>query len=179
MTETADKLNTQAIHLASHGEYTEAIACIKRALIMEKHNYYLWFNLGITYQQAGDLTNARKSMMKAYSMNRYDQDVLESLAIINFNMGKLEEAAGFCYEGLDYNPTNPRLWNMAGVVFFNKSDYISASESFERAVSINPFYYDALFNLRDTYSELGNISGMNECIRRMENMKPSDGEYHD
>ena len=43
MTERADKLNNHAIILAADGEYTEAIACFKRAIIIQRDNYLLWY----------------------------------------------------------------------------------------------------------------------------------------
>ena len=38
MIERSDTLNNQAIILASDGAYTEAIACFKRAIIIDKEN---------------------------------------------------------------------------------------------------------------------------------------------
>ena len=35
------------------------------------------------------------------------------------------------------------------------------------SVYINPYYVDALFNLRDTYDELGNIAGKTDCDLRL------------
>ena len=67
MTERPDKLNNQAILLASGGEYTEAIACFKRAIIIQRDNYLLWYNLGVTYRDSGDLKNAVSALEKASS----------------------------------------------------------------------------------------------------------------
>ena len=36
MKEQAESLNTQALNLAQNGDYTEAIACFKRAIVVEK-----------------------------------------------------------------------------------------------------------------------------------------------
>ena len=55
MLERSDTLNNQAILLASDGAYNEAIACFKRAIVIDKENYLLWFNLGVTYRDAGNL----------------------------------------------------------------------------------------------------------------------------
>ena len=38
------------------------------------------------------------------------------------------------------------------------------------AISIYPQFYDALFNLRDTYLELGNKTGADECSAIMKNL---------
>ena len=60
MIESCEKLNNQAINLAASGDFEEAIACLKRAITIEKENYLLWFNLGITYRDAGDLQKAKE-----------------------------------------------------------------------------------------------------------------------
>ena len=44
-------------------------------------------------------------------------------------------------------------------------------KAFERSVSINPYYYDALYNLRDTYDELGNKAGKEICQERLQKLK--------
>ena len=65
---------------------------------------------------------------------------------------------------------NSRLWNTLGVIFFNQEEYESAAEAFERAVSINPYYYDALYNLRDTYDELTIEAGKAVCQEKLSNL---------
>lgn len=171
MLENCETLNNQAIELASHGEYKEAIACFMRAIALERENYLLWFNLGITYRDSGDLPAARVAMEKACAVHPEDDEVLEALASLCFAMDDLDAAMGYCLAGLDVNSMNSHLWNTMGVVFFNQTNYIEASEAFEYALTINPYYYDALFNLRDTYNELGNTVGEAECEARLTLLK--------
>ncbi len=167
MLETSENLNNQAIELASQGDYAEAIACFQRAISIEKENYLLWFNLGLTYRDAGNINGARAALEKAYGINPVDEEVLETLAIICYSMSDFDEAFKYTAEGLNLNEENYRLWNTLGVLYFNQSDYGSASEAFEQALTINPYYYDSLFNLRDAYGEMGNTIGMIECSKRM------------
>ncbi|WP_318662546.1 tetratricopeptide repeat protein [Treponema sp.] len=171
MTEQAESLNTQAINLAQNGDFKEAIACFKRAIVVEKANHLLWFNLGVTYRDAGELYSARECLLKAYDINATDKDVIETLALVNLSMQDYQEAFEFCVTGLDLYPVDAHLWNTLGVIFFNQSDYLNAADAFERAITINPYYYDALYNLRDTYDELGNTAGKAECKRRMSAIK--------
>lgn len=167
MLENSEKLNNQAIVLAQKGDYDEAIACFKRALVMENKNFLLWYNLGLTYRDAGDLEKAKNAVQQAYYINPGDEEVIETLAVLCYTMGKLDESMGYCAVGLKMNDHNAHLWNTVGVLYFNQTDYPDAAEAFEQAVTINPYYYDALFNLRDTYEELGNKAGYNECVARM------------
>ncbi|MCR5047056.1 MAG: tetratricopeptide repeat protein [Treponema sp.] len=171
MQESADFLNNQAIELTSRGNFAEAIACYKRAITIEKENHLLWFNLGITYQKKGDLHGAKRALLTAHEMNLDDVESTEQLAIVCLERKEFLEAIEYCQFGLEQNPLNPHLWNTLGVVFFNQEEYDMAAEAFERAVSLNPYYYDALYNLRDTYSELGNKAGKAICDEKLLTVK--------
>ena len=171
MLESADFLNNQAIELTSSGNFTEAIACYKRAITIERENHLLWFNLGITYQKQGDLRAAKRALTTSYEMNPEDAETIEQLAIVCLDRKEFYEAVQHCKSGLDLNPANAHLWNTLGVVFFNQEEYDLAAEAFERAVSVNPYYYDALYNLRDPYSELGNKAGEADCASRLSKLK--------
>lgn len=170
MLENCETLNNQAILYAQKGEYAEAIACFKRALNIEKQNYLLWYNLGLTYRDAGDLKKAKHAIKQANEINPTDQEVLESLSHICFIAGDFNEALYYCSQGLSINSYNPHFWNLNGVVLFNQTEYEMAAESFERAVSLNPYYSDALFNLKDCYEELGNKAGAQICREKLNSL---------
>lgn len=171
MIERSDKLNNQAILLASDGNYKEAIACFKRAIIIENNNYLLWYNLGITYADSGDSENSKNALRKAWEMNPTNDDVIETLATQCLKMGLLDETVYYCNYGLSVKNENSHLWNLLGVCFFKEEMYIEASESFEMAISLNPYYKDALFNLQDTYKELGNKIGAEEIGLRLKELR--------
>ncbi|MDR1785828.1 MAG: tetratricopeptide repeat protein [Spirochaetaceae bacterium] len=173
--ENAETLNTQAIELAAQGDYNEAIACFKRAISIEKSNILLWYNLGITYRDLGDLELARTTLEYANDLAEgEDEEILETLSLLCFTIGIMDEAFAYCMDGLALNDKNPHLWNNLGVLFFNNTEYEDACYAFENAVSLCPYYYDALFNLRDTYIELENDAGAEECERRMSGLFPGD-----
>ena len=170
MLESSDSLNNQAIKLASKGDYTEAIACFMRAINIEKENYLLWFNLALTYRDAGDLRAARKAIQNAFYMNPTDDEVIETLATICYESSDIQSAFAYATMGLDLNEDNYRLWNTLGVLYFSQDDYQTASDAFENALIINPYYYDALYNLRDCYKELGNDVGAEICNEKMKGL---------
>lgn len=179
MKENVSSLNTQAIELASKGDFSEAIACLKRAISLEKYNYLLWFNLGITYRDAGQLKEAYYALEQAYEINNEDDEVIEMLAIVCLNAGELETALKYCIEGLDLNSQNAHLWNTLGVINFNMNNFEDASEAFEQAVTLNPYYYDALYNLRDTYEELGNKAGYEQVMIQMHSIQMNEKDSGD
>ena len=171
MQENSEKLNSQAIDLAQQGFFSEAVACLRRAVVIDKENYLLWYNLGITYRDAGKLEDAKIALLQAYKLNDCDQELLETLSLVSYSLGNNDDAFDFCYECLDINPLNARCWNNLGVFFFSCERYDEAVQAFETAVSIFPHYYDALYNLRDAYSETGNKKGAHECQNRLNELE--------
>ena len=170
MIERSDTLNNQAILLASDGAYNEAIACFKRAIVIDKENYLLWFNLGVTYRDAGKLQDAENSLETAWRIAPEKEDVAETFATICLMEKKYSKVQSICMDSLDLNPINPHLWNLLGVTEFQRENYEEASSYFEQAVSINPYYSDALYNLRDTYSVLQNKKGEAACNARIKEL---------
>ena len=167
MTERPDKLNNQAILLANGGEYYEAIAYFKRAITIEQNNYLLWYNLGITYRDSGDIHNARLSLEKAHSIAPARLDVLDTLSTLCISDEDYVAALGYSEDGIDLAPDNSSFWNIAGVALFNMEQYSLAADHFEQALCHNPYDANALYNLRDTYQELHNQAGARECEKRL------------
>ncbi len=174
MVQTASRLNAQAIDLASKGNFSDAILCLQEAIQIENDNYLLWFNLGVTYRDAGNYTMAIDSLKQAWALNQEDTDTIGTLALIYFNHGDIITAMNYCRIGIKANNKDCNLWNTLGVIYFNEANYVKAQECFELAVTINPYYYDALFNLRDTYEELGNKTGYESCVTQMKLIKRTD-----
>ena len=167
MIERADKLNNQALILASKGNYKDAIACLQRAVTIDNDNHLVWYNLGVTYRNSGDMVNAINSFRKAHELNYYDEEILEALGTTCMQANKIQDALNYCYEGIEINSENPHFWNLLGVVHFKSEQFEKASDAFQNAVILNPYYEDAIFNLRDTYSELKNEKGVAECQKRL------------
>ena len=170
MTERPDKLNNQAILLANGGDYYEAIACFKRALTIEQDNYLLWYNLGITYRDSGDIPNARKALEKSHQIAPEKLDVLDTLSTLCINDEDYLAALDYSHQGIELAPDNSSFWNIAGVALFNMEKYDLASEHFEQALCLNPYDVNALYNLRDTYTELHNQVGARECDKRLKEL---------
>ena len=177
MQETSENLNIQAIELTSQGCYKEAIACFKRAIVIDKNNYLLWYNLGITYRDSGHPKDAKNALLQAYKLNDIDEELLETLSLVCFSLKENDDAFMYAMEAIDLNPMNARCWNNVGVFYFSEEKYEDAAEAFEMAISIYPQFYDALFNLRDTYLELGNKTGAKECTECMKRLKTSGSIY--
>lgn len=171
MTERADVLNNQAILLARDGQFTDAIACLRRAIHIDRTNYLVWYNLGITYRDAGDLMEALEALRNAVRISPEKEDVVETISVLCMQLHMMDEAFAYCQDGLDFHPLSERLWNLMGVLQFNSDDLDCAAESFEMAITINPYYLDALYNLFDTYTSQNNTKAADIIQQRIKELK--------
>ncbi len=173
MLECATELNNQAVEYAMHGNFDDAIACLKRAVIVEKENFILWYNLALTYRDSGDYENAIYYCKQAFVLNPDSMEVITTLTNLYFANGDLISARAYCTAGCMMDESNPEIWNLAGVIAFSERSYECAAVAFQHAVELNPFFYEALYNLRDTYETLGNERGVKECKRILSGLNPS------
>ncbi|MGL4986634.1 MAG: tetratricopeptide repeat protein [Treponemataceae bacterium] len=173
MHENSENLNIQAIELASCGEYEEAVACLKKALSLDKSNYLLWFNLGIMHRSYGDLESAKSNLLQALNLFSDDDELYDSLGLVCFSLQDYDSALDFYIRGLEVRDTNASLWNNMGVALFTIEKYEDACASFEQALTIDPHFYDALFNLRDTYEQQGDAKAAEICNQTLLTLFPN------
>ncbi|TAH55265.1 MAG: tetratricopeptide repeat protein [Treponema sp.] len=163
MIESPASLNDLAVQLASDGCHDEAIACLQKALLVEPHNPVLWYNLALSYRVLGRQDDARASLINAVREAPEDIDALNTLGVVSHELGD-DAGAAECYRtALELEPGNGTVWNNYGVLFFGQSRFDEARSSFEKALSLIPELDDALYNLRDTYEELGMTDEMDKC----------------
>ena len=171
MIEKVDQLNNQAIQLAKTGDYEEAIACFKRAITIDKNNHLIWYNLGVTYRDAGKLNDAQSALKQASKLAPDNEDVMETYATVCLLKKDYEEVINVCKECLVQNFQWYNMWNILGVVAFENNKLDKAAEYFEESVSIYPYNLDSLYNLRDTYEKLGNEAGKEACQERIDELE--------
>jgi len=163
MEETPTYLNDNAVLLASQGLHEEAIACLRKGLLIEPHNATLWFNLALSYHALGKRQDACDALFQAAKYKPVDVDILDTLGVVLHELGE-DAAAEECYKNaLELSPGSGRVWNNYGVLQFSQSRFNEASKSFEKAVTLIPELDDALYNLRDTYDELGKTAEKEKC----------------
>lgn len=171
MEETAAFLNDTAVELAASGCHAEAVACLRKALRLESDNGTLWLNLALSSRALGKLDDARQALFQAARANPLDVDVLDSLGVVLHELGEERAAEESYNHALEIEPGNGRVWNNYGVLLFSLSRFREACQSFEKAVTLIPDFNDALYNLRDTYDELGNIAASRKCAAMLERIQ--------
>lgn len=163
MEETSAWLNDSAIGFAEEGYHREAIACLQRGIRLDVKNPVLWFNLALSHRALGNREEARNALLQAARLNPLDVDTLDTLGVVLHELGEDVPAEDYYKVALELSPGNGRVWNNYGVLQFSQARYDEACKSFEKSVALVPDFDDALYNLRDTYGELGRTAEMEKC----------------
>ncbi|MFQ3546710.1 MAG: tetratricopeptide repeat protein [Termitinemataceae bacterium] len=169
--ETAAALNDSAIALTEANRPKEAISLFRKALAMEPANPLLWLNLGIAQQKSGDYTGAMDSLYCCLSFDSTIAEAWNALGLIHYELEQFQEAEQLYKNALEKDRFSPKIWNNLGVLYFSIGSYEEARFAFEEAVTLSPHFYDALFNLRDTCTELGDYRAAAEFGRRLSELQ--------
>jgi tetratricopeptide (TPR) repeat protein len=150
--------NNKGAELSAKGKYDEAEQNFKLALELAPDDPFVLYNIGFVLLKKGDkkefakwfglaLDNANSNQKGALALDC-------GLACFEASLYKEAEkyydiAAPLCADN------SAEYWNRVGVLSFVTKKYEKAKECFEKAISLEPDHADALYNLADTYDELG------------------------
>lgn len=170
--ETVATLNDSGIMLTEANRPSDAIPLFRKALILEPENPLLWFNLGIAQHKSGDYDDAEESLERCRAIDDDCSEAWEALALLHYEREHYDEAEFFYSGAMERNAASSRGWNNFGVLYFAEGSHNEARDCFERAVTLDPYYWDALFNLRDVCRELGDERASAEFDRRLRELPP-------
>ncbi len=174
--DSSDFFNTSAIFLSQEGMHKEAVSCFFQGLRLDPENKALWYNLAVSYRAMGDLEKAKAALAHSLEADSGDLETLSTLGVVFHESGE-DIQAEICFKvALELNPCSGEVWNNLGVLDFCRQNYKEAARSFETALSfMSPDKSaDALINLRDTYSELGEAEKEAQCADMLKKMGIND-----
>ena len=86
--------------------------------------------------------------------------------------GKIDEAAADAQLAEKLDPTNPESANLLGIVASKKKDYAAAVSQFNRALTENPKFYTAKFNLVDVLLLQGDYQQARSILAGLSEIDP-------
>jgi tetratricopeptide (TPR) repeat protein len=86
--------------------------------------------------------------------------------------GKIDEAANDAQQAEKLDPNNPETANLLGIVASKKKDYPEAISQFNRALTENPKFYGAKFNLADALMMQGNYDQARSTLEDLRQIDP-------
>ncbi len=84
--------------------------------------------------------------------------------------GRLDEAANLCKTYLSQNPTNAQAYLLLGEVYQGKGDNHQAEQCFQKAIYLEPNYYEALIHLTLLKEHRGDKAGAAVLQQRIQRL---------
>ena len=158
--------NDYGIGLFLQGDLTGAAAVFKKITEIDPDNPDGWVNIGRVRVQEGNLTEARRVLDRAISLNPHLARAHFFYAKALRNQGHLDEAVSHLREVLAQYPHDRVVHNDLGRIFFLKRDYAGAVKEFDSTLSIDPEDLEANYNLMLCYSGLNQPDRATEFQKR-------------
>jgi superkiller protein 3 len=163
--ETKDRpITAEAIHhfnlavsLSNQRETLRAIQAYQKAIELNPAYVEAYNNLGIIYQEAGDLDRALQVYRKATEINPQYEKAYNNLGILLLLKGRLEEATEAFQKALTINPNNVESLINLGVLFRKQGQSDRGIEFYQKALVINPLRGETHYNIGLLYDEIENV----------------------
>jgi len=135
------------------------------------------FILGMHFKEAKIYDKAKKYFRKALEKEHDPVKCNVQLIDIELVRGRLEFANQVLKEAAHFSGIQPEFYYLSGIGCFEKSktniNFLPAAiQSFERAVEINPYFKDALFNLACLSYNFNNFKKAAEYFKRVLEIEP-------
>jgi tetratricopeptide (TPR) repeat protein len=99
-------------------------------------------------------------------------DAIVNRASRDLTDGKIDDAAKDAEQAEKLDPNNPETANLLGIIASKKKDYPEAITQFNRALTENPKFYTAKFNLADTLMLQGNYDQARTILEDLRQVDP-------
>jgi Flp pilus assembly protein TadD len=149
------ELSSFAGSMLVQGNPKAAIQAYKQALDLTPNDEDLHYNLGIAYNQTGDLTNAEKEYREALRLLPDYPEVQNNLGNLLMREGRLAEAEEYFLGALKSMPEYAQAHNNLGTLRQKQGRTDEALASFQKAVAYDTNHWQAHFNLGTAYMAKG------------------------
>jgi tetratricopeptide (TPR) repeat protein len=115
----------------------------------------IYFNLGVTQSQAGDLDKAARSLEISICINPLLRDSYAALGSVYVQQNKFEDAARAFRMGVEAFPKDKDLWNNLGYAYTQMKQHVKSFDAYKHAVTIDPGFNQGWQNLANAANESG------------------------
>ena len=151
----ADDLVESGVAAMNNGNFSVAIALLKRATEVDPKNKFAWNNLGRVYLGMRDNEAAVAAFKKQIEINPYDEFAYNNLGRAYWQERKYEDAVTAFRKQLEMNPLDKFAHANLGAMYAEWHKYDEAAPELEKAASLTPESPELQVSLGDAYLNLG------------------------
>ena len=111
----------------------------------------------INHHRAGRIHQAADACLGIIKSNQADSDVWHLYGMINWQMGKADQAVNLLCQAIALNPNQAIYYNSLGVVLAAQDRHPEAGTYFQKALALDPCCVEALYNRALILTALGRL----------------------
>ena len=138
--------------MLSKGNYDEAIRSYLDVIKKDTHQAVAYSNLGSAYLFKGNLKKAIEYSQESLRQKPDYAPAAENLKTAQMNLINFEKLLQQTQDAIKANPQNPMLYTKLGDVNRLMGEYDEATAQYQKALSIQPKYIQAMYGLVLVYS---------------------------
>ena len=136
------------------------------------------YNLGIVYQQMGELDKAIPEFKAAIRIKADFSAAYNNLGKAYGIQGDFEEAIAAFRTSVRIDPNSPVLHTNLGIVYQQQGKFDSAVSAYKKAIEIDPNYAETYTNLGIVYRKQGRFEEAVEAYKTAIRLNPNYAEAH-
>ncbi len=156
--QSAEAYYLKALGLLESNDTSAAIINFGISSNLNSNNYMTFMQLGIIYTMLED-TLSKVNFEKALVIKPNDERALYYLGMYYQNRGEFQNAIDKYNYIASLYPENKLVFYNSGYIYLVElEDFDNAVVMFQKAISINPRYVEAVYNLGRTYEAMGDYN---------------------
>jgi len=157
------------------GQFKDAIDAYKQAIKLDDTNAEIQYALGLTYGKLGRNDEEILAYRRALSIKPDHANSIEHLGLAYFKQKRYADAAAEFDQLKTYKP-DEKTYNNLGESYLEDGKAQESVDAFNNAVSLNPDFDKARYNLGRAYLKLGN---RDMAQAQLEILRNSRSDYAD
>jgi len=145
-------LITEARDQFVRGNFASAEELYQKFVELQPNNVVALANLGVSQFRQGKLTAAQLALEKALAVDPKDAFTLTTLGAVMIEQNRIEDAIGYLERATESQADDAITLNYLGVASSQLGQFGKAEQSLRRAITVNPEYAEAHFNLAVIYA---------------------------
>jgi tetratricopeptide (TPR) repeat protein len=145
-------LITEARDQFVRGNFAGAEELYQKFVELQPNNVVALANLGVSQFRQGKLTAAQLALEKALAVDPKDAFTLTTLGAVMIEQNRIEDAIGYLERANGSQADDAITLNYLGVASSQLGQFGKAEQSLRRAITVNPEYAEAHFNLAVIYA---------------------------
>jgi len=145
---------------------SEKVKVKETSIVDSDYNRKKLFKKGINFMADDKLEDAVDVFQQALRIDPGSVETLMKLGYARFHLGDHIESLKVYDKILDIDITNPEVWNLKGLVYYEQKKYAKALDAVEKAIESDPTFGMAWYNKACFLSLLNQVPESLESLKR-------------